>query len=34
MSDEDKQKLRDYGKNTYYGMPQEDKQKMKEFIEK
>ena len=27
MSDEDRQKLRDYRKNIYYGMSQEDKQK-------
>ena len=34
MSDEDRQKLRDYRKNNYYGISQEDKQKMEEFMEK
>ena len=34
MSDEDRQKLRDYRKSSYYGVSQEDKQKMKEFMEK
>ena len=30
MSEEDKEKLRDYGRNWYWSMPKEDKQKLTE----
>ena len=34
MSDEKKQKLKEYGKNRYYNMFKEKKQKLKEYQKK